>query len=121
MLSRMQIQSCTDQKEFLKLPAIATGSTAGVIPWQLAVWSYPRKDAGADQASFNMVTAMLCRIHQSGDLTHLGGAALNQVKDGIRIYKALCDGWNSNHHLRRGHRLSNMSLRVLGAVNQQAA
>lgn len=87
MLSRMHLQSCTDQEEYLRLPAIATGASAGVIPMQLAIWSYPRKGADADEASFNMVTAMLCRIHQSGDLSSLTSDAAAQVREGIRIYK----------------------------------
>ncbi|MDE3202576.1 MAG: alpha-galactosidase [Acidobacteriota bacterium] len=87
MLSHTQIQSCTDQEEYLRLPAIATGSTAGVAPSQLAIWSYPRQGADADQASFNMVTAMLMRIHQSGHLAQLDASAAAQVKEGIRVYK----------------------------------
>jgi len=87
MLSHTQIQSCTDQEEYLRLPAIATGATAGVVPSQLAIWSYPRQGADADQASFNMVTAMLLRIHQSGDLARLAQPAAAQVEQGIRVYK----------------------------------
>jgi alpha-galactosidase len=68
MLSRLQIQSMTDQENYLKLPAILVGASAAVLPEQLAIWSYPLAKADADTASFNMVTAMLCRIHQSGRL-----------------------------------------------------
>jgi alpha-galactosidase len=87
MLSHTQIQSCTDQEEYLRLPAIATGASAGVVPAQLAVWAYPRQGSDADQASFNMVSAMLLRIHQSGDLAKLAAPAAAQVKEGIRVYK----------------------------------
>ena len=89
MLSHTQLQSCTDQEEYLRLPAIATGASAGVAPSQLALWSYPRQGADADQASFNMVTAMLLRIHQSGHLAGLDVPAAVQVKEGIRIYKKI--------------------------------
>ena len=71
MLSRLQIQSATDQEEYLKLPAIVTGVSAAVLPEQLACWSYPLESSDADQAGFNMVTAMTCRIHQSGRLDRL--------------------------------------------------
>ena len=37
-------------------------------PSQIALWSYPRQGDDADQASFNMVTAMLLRIHQLDNL-----------------------------------------------------
>jgi len=89
MLSRLQIQSMTDQEDYLKLPAILVGASAAVLPEQLAVWSYPLTNSDADQASFNMVTAMMCRIHQSGHLDSLSPQARAQVAEGIRIYKDL--------------------------------
>ncbi len=87
MLSRLQIQSMTDQENYLKLPAILVGASAAVLPEQLAIWSYPLENADADQASFNMVTAMMCRIHQSGRLDSISTDAGRQVTEGIRIYK----------------------------------
>lgn len=87
MLSRLQVQSMTDQENYLTLPAILVGASAAVLPEQLAIWSYPLRNADADQASFNMVTAMMCRIHQSGRLDSLSPQAATQVSEGIRIYK----------------------------------
>jgi len=87
MLSRLPIQSMTDQENYLKLPGILVGASAAVLPEQLAIWSYPLAKAGADQASFNLVTAMMCRIHQSGRLDATSAEALLQVANGIRIYK----------------------------------
>ena len=87
MLSRLQIQSMTDQEDYLKLPMILVGASAAVLPEQLAIWSYPLANADADQASFNMVTSMMCRIHQSGHLDSLTPESSTQVLEGIRIYK----------------------------------
>lgn len=87
MLSHTNLQSCTDQEEYLRMPAIATGASACVAPSQLAVWSYPLKDADADQASFNMVSAMLLRIHQSGHLGMLQPEAAARVMQGVQVYK----------------------------------
>src|SRR2546421_9664074 len=87
MLSRLQIESSSDQGDYRKYPSITTGSTAAVLPEQAGIWSYPKKDSDADQASFNMVNAMLCRIHQSGDLATLTGDSFQQVSTGIQIYK----------------------------------
>lgn len=89
MLSRLQLQSMTDQEDYLKLPAILVGASAAVLPEQLAIWSYPLANADAEQASFNMVTAMMCRIHQSGRLDSLPSAASTQITEGIRIYKEI--------------------------------
>ena len=89
MLSRLQLQSMTDQEDYLKLPAILVGASAAVLPEQLATWSYPLANADADQASFNMVTAMMCRIHQSGRLDSLTPEASKQVAEAIRVYKQI--------------------------------
>jgi alpha-galactosidase len=87
MLSRLQMQSMTDQEDYLKVPAILVGASAAVLPEQLGIWTYPLSNADADQASFNMVTAMLCRIHQSGRLDSIAPQVLAQVTEGIRVYK----------------------------------
>src|SRR6266496_3364167 len=48
ILGRLQIQSMTDQEDYLKLPAILVGASAAVLPEQLAVWSYPLTTSNAD-------------------------------------------------------------------------
>ena len=88
MLARLPIQSMSDQEDYRRLPSLLVGSTAAVLPEQLGIWSYPLADADVDQASFNMVTAMACRIHQSGRLDNLSPAASAQVKQAIAIYKS---------------------------------
>lgn len=87
MLSSCQLQSSSDQTDYLKYPAILVGAMAAVVPEQLAVWSYPQMDSDADATSFNMVSSMLCRIHQSGHLANLKSESLEQVKKGIHVYK----------------------------------
>lgn len=87
MLSHLQLQSSSDQEDYRRYPAILTGASAAVVPEQLAAWSYPMTTDGADAASFNMVSAMLCRIHQSGHLATLPRESLDQVSQGIAIYK----------------------------------
>jgi len=88
MLSHLQLQSSSDQEDYRKYPAIVVGASAGVLPEQLATWSYPLSTDGPDATSFNMVNAMLCRIHQSGHLAKLSKSSLAQVKTGIQVYQA---------------------------------
>lgn len=87
LLARHQIQSSSDQTSYRKYPGILAGALAAVLPEQLAVWSYPKRDGDAHEASFNMVNALLCRIHQSGHLANLPPASLAQVQTGLRIYR----------------------------------
>ncbi len=89
MLSHLQLQSSSDQEDYRRYPAILVGASAGVVPEQLAIWSYPKESDDPDAASFNMVNAMLCRIHQSGHLAKISDASMAQVKTGIRAYKEI--------------------------------
>ncbi len=87
MLAQHQIQSCSDQEDYRKNPAITVGSMAAVLPEQLAVWSYPVKNSDAAAASFNMVNSMLCRIHLSGKLDSLQPASQKQVNNALTVYR----------------------------------
>lgn len=87
MLSRLQLESASDQDDYRKYPAIVTGLSAGMLPEQLGVWTFPDADANAAQASFHMVNAMLGRIHQSGLADQWKPEARSQVEEGIRLYK----------------------------------
>ena len=87
MLSHHQLQSSSDQRNYRLYPSIVAGALAAVLPEQLGVWAYPKKDADADAASFNMVNAMLARIHQSGAIAELRDESWREVREGIRIYK----------------------------------
>jgi alpha-galactosidase len=87
MLSRLQLQSASDMTEYQQFPFVLAGALTAVLPEQLAAWSYPLTDSTADEASFNMVNVMLCRILQSGHLARLNPDSLAQVKRGIRVYK----------------------------------
>ncbi|MFZ1075592.1 MAG: glycoside hydrolase family 36 protein, partial [Minisyncoccia bacterium] len=88
MLSRLHIQSMTDQEDYRRLPSILVGVSAAVVPEQIGVWSYPLPESDSDQASFNMVTALTARIHQSGRLDLLTQDALAQVQQAISVYKS---------------------------------
>ncbi|WP_443938417.1 alpha-galactosidase [Pedobacter sp. MW01-1-1] len=87
MLAVHQLQSSSDQTDYKKYPSILVGEMAAVLPEQLAVWSYPLKNGNKYEAAFNMVNSMLCRIHQSGHLAELQPESLDQIKNGIAIYK----------------------------------
>jgi len=89
MLSQTQLQSSSDQTDYKKYPAILVGALAAVVPEQLAAWSYPRKGCDTKEASFNMVSAMLCRIHQSGNISQLSPESFEMVQNGLKIYKEL--------------------------------
>ncbi len=102
LLSRYSIQSTSDQEDYRNYATIAANAAAGVTPEQAAVWSYPMRifaeygfakpgymELGIEEVIYNMVNAMLLRIHQSGHLAELSAERLDLVKEGIRIYKLI--------------------------------
>ena len=111
MLSRYSIQSTSDQEDYIQYSTIAANVPTGVTSEQAAVWSYPLKKETAEEyaeqgsfgapynadgsldlreeTAFNMVNAMLCRIHQSGHLCELAPERMALVKEGIAAYKSI--------------------------------
>lgn len=89
MLSRYSIQSTSDQEDYIKYATISANAPSALTPEQAAVWSYPLTDGDEEEVIFNMVNALLLRIHQSGHLVNLGKERMELVKEGIAYYKEI--------------------------------
>jgi alpha-galactosidase len=89
LLSRHSIFSTSDQTDYVKYAWIAAGAPTGVTPEQAAVWSYPLKAGDREEVIFNMVSAMLMRVHQSGHLAELSEERRALVKEGLDFYKTI--------------------------------
>ena len=92
MLSRHSLQSSSDQMDYRKYAAIAAACPTAVTPEQCAVWSYPVEKGDEEEVIFNMVNAMLMRIHQSGHLAIISLERFSLVKEGIEYYKEMREG-----------------------------
>ncbi len=90
LLSRHSIQSVTDQTDYLKMAAIAANCMTAVTPEQAAIWSYPLRDGDCEEVIFNMVNAILLRIHQSGHLAEMSQERMAYIKEGIRYHQRIC-------------------------------
>lgn len=89
MLSRYSIQSTSDQEDYIQYATIAANAAAGLTPEQAAVWSYPQRGADGEETVYNMINAMLLRIHQSGHLPELSDQRRELVREGIAYYKSI--------------------------------
>lgn len=89
MLQRFNLQSTSDQTDYRQYAAISSMAATAVAPEQGAVWSYPSPEGDEEEAVFNMINAMLGRVHQSGFLYRLPAASLRRVEEGIRCYKSI--------------------------------
>ena len=91
MLQRHSIQSMSDQTDYVRNGNIAAVGASVVAPEQCAIWSYPLQRGDEEEVIFNMVNAMLVRIHQSGLLNRVEGHRLDLVAEGIATYKTYRD------------------------------
>lgn len=87
MLSRYSIQSTSDQEDYTNYATIAANACAGLTPEQAAVWSYPQRNGDEEEVVYNMINALLLRIHQSGHIPELSESRRELVREGIRFYK----------------------------------
>lgn len=89
MLSRYSIQSTSDQDDYKKYCTIAANSPTAVCPEQSAIWSYPMTDGDREEVVFNMINAMLLRIHQSGHLVNIIPENKELVKEALSVYRKI--------------------------------
>lgn len=89
MLSRHSIQSTSDQDNYKRYATIAANSPSVLCPEQSAIWSYPLSQGDNEEVVFNMVNAMLLRIHQSGHLGYISDDRRALVKEALDVYKSI--------------------------------
>lgn len=89
MLSRHSIQSTSDQEDYVKYAQIAASSPAALTPEQSAIWSYPLREGDDEEVVFNMVNALLLRVHQSGHLAELSAPRRELVREALDVYKSI--------------------------------
>ncbi len=89
LLSRLQLQSTSDQQNLQLYAPIAASAPTAVTPEQGAVWAYPLPEHSQDEVAFTMANTLLGRIHLSGLLPELRPEALALVHEGVATYKAV--------------------------------
>jgi len=91
LLKRHSIQSTSDQEDFMRYATIAANSPLALTMEQAAIWSYPRQESSEEDTVFNMINAMLMRIHQSGHMVDISPEKRTLVAEGIAYYKTIRD------------------------------
>lgn len=89
MLSRYSIQSTSDQDDYKRYCTISANAPSALCPEQAAVWSYPMVSGDKEEVVFNMINAMMLRIHQSGHLVNIEPDQKALVKEAIDVYKTM--------------------------------
>ena len=84
LLSRLQMQSTSDQQDFLKYPPIAASAPGAILPEQAASWAYPQPEMTQEEAAF-------CLAHRS-------------ARPVLRLRAPRPDGRGRSRTRRRGRR-----------------
>jgi alpha-galactosidase len=89
MLSRLQLQSTSDQQDYLRYPAISAAAPVAFTPEQAASWAYPQPEWSDDEIAFTLCSALLGRIDLSGHLDRMSPCQLALVADAVAVYKRI--------------------------------
>ncbi|MEU6249071.1 glycoside hydrolase family 36 protein [Glycomyces sp. NPDC047010] len=92
VLSRLAMQSTSDQQEFTKYPPIAAAAPISLLPEQAASWAYPQPGMDEEEAAFCLVTGLLGRYYVSGHLNEMTDAQRAVVAEAITAAKTLRAG-----------------------------
>ncbi|MGI8458209.1 MAG: alpha-galactosidase [Propionibacteriaceae bacterium] len=88
MLSRLQLQSTSDQQDPLLYPMIAVGALVHILPEQAANWAYPQSTMSDELIAFTMCTGMAGRLYQAGLIDRMSPRQLALVAAGVATHKA---------------------------------
>jgi alpha-galactosidase len=88
-LSRLQLQSTSDQTNPLLYPAIAVGSLVHIVPEQAGNWTYPQPGMSPDMIAFCMATGMAGRMYHAGRVDKMTADELELVKEGVAVHKSI--------------------------------
>ncbi|MBP1136520.1 alpha-galactosidase [Arthrobacter sp. PvP023] len=89
LLSRLDLQSTSDQQDLLRYPPIAANAFFSVLPEQAAHWAYPQPEMDDEEIRFTMATGMLGRMCLSGFLDKMTPGQLALVREAVSEHKAL--------------------------------
>ncbi|MFG1825886.1 alpha-galactosidase [Microbispora bryophytorum] len=87
LLSRMQLQSTSDQQDPLLYPPIAVAAPLSVLPEQSASWAYPQPGMDDERVAYSLCTGMLGRLYLSGHLPTMTGAQREAVRAAVAAYR----------------------------------
>jgi alpha-galactosidase len=89
LLSRLQLQSTSDQQDPLRYPPIAAAAPLSLLPEQAANWAYPQPDMSGEEIAFTMCTGLAGRLYLSGRLDGMTPEARGLVAEGVRLHQQM--------------------------------
>ncbi len=91
LLDLYDLQSTSDQTNYVKYAPISANVATACLPEQAGVWCYPLANATKEETTFNMVNSILHRVYLAGRIDKIDDDCLNLVKEAIQINKSLAE------------------------------
>lgn len=89
LLSRMQLQSTSDQQDFLNYPPIAASAPLSMLPEQAASWAYPQPSMDLEDIAFCLATGILGRFYLSGYLNRMSQEQRALVREAVAAHRSI--------------------------------
>ncbi|MCI2959484.1 alpha-galactosidase [Agromyces atrinae] len=89
LLSRLQMQSTSDQQDYRLYPPIAAAAPLSMLPEQAASWAYPQPEMSDEEVAFCLVTGLLGRFYLSGYLNRMSEEQLALVREAVAAAQSL--------------------------------
>jgi alpha-galactosidase len=89
VMSRLQLQSTSDQQDPLRYPPIAAAAPLVVLPEQAANWAYPQPSMSDEQIAFTLATGLAGRFFLSGHLNRMSAQQLSLVAEAVATARSL--------------------------------
>jgi alpha-galactosidase len=92
LLSRLQLQSTSDQQDPLRYPPIAAGAPMSILPEQAASWAYPQPEMSLEQCALTLATGLTGRFYLSGHLDRMDERQQALVAEAVAAWRRT-RGW----------------------------
>jgi alpha-galactosidase len=87
LLSRMHLQSTSDQQDPLRYPVIAASAAMSMLPEQAANWAYPQPFMTQEEIAFTLATGLSGRFYLSGHLDEMNEEQLELVREAVTTWR----------------------------------
>jgi alpha-galactosidase len=91
MLSRLHLQSTSDQEHPLRYAPIAAAAAAAVLPEQAGHWAYPIGGSTREEFVLALVNGILGRLYLSGHLNRMNPAELDLVRSALAAHRTVLE------------------------------
>jgi len=91
MLSRLHLQSTSDQEHPLRYASITAAAPAAVLPEQAGHWAYPISGSTPEEFTFALVNGIPGRLYLSGHLNRMTPGELDQVRAALAAHRVVLE------------------------------